>query len=174
VPFEAEIRTLLKELGAWGGVAVQCIVDARDGQPKLMEINPRFGHNLWYRTELGINEPLMLLRIAYGQDPGKQPQFIEGVLLLDPLWDVMYLLGQTLDQSISWLRSKFGRCADEDFPYEDESLGELLRSFRLEYFGKTRRITSPLNRGFLSDPMPPLCRICRVMIEAIRRRGLQS
>lgn len=75
VPYEAEIRALLKELGIWGGMTLQTIVDARDGQPKLMEINPRFGHNLWFRTELGINEPLMFLDIARGRDPEPVPAY---------------------------------------------------------------------------------------------------
>ena len=68
VPCMDAIRALLRELGAWGGLTIQSIVDSRDGKPKLMEINPRFGHNLWYQTELGINAPLMFLRMARGED----------------------------------------------------------------------------------------------------------
>ena len=45
-------------------------IDPRDGQPKLMEINPRLGIKLWYRTELGINEPMMCLQIARGEKVG--------------------------------------------------------------------------------------------------------
>lgn len=174
VPFEAEIRALLKELGVWGGMTLQTIVDARDGRPKLMEINPRFGHNLWFRTELGINEPLMFLRMAQGEDPGIAPPFEEGVLLLDPLWDSLHLLGQSVDQSARWLRSRLRpgrrRAGDDDIPFEEESLGPLLRDFRSEYFGARRRITSPLNRGYLSDPLPPLSRFLRVFVEAFQRR----
>jgi hypothetical protein len=152
-------------------MTLQTIVDARDGQPKLMEINPRFGHNLWYRTELGINEPLMLLRMARGLDPGAVPPFEEGVLLVDPLWDLMHLLGQSVDQSISRLRGARAARAADDEPYEAEPLGPLVTNLRAEYFGHGRRITSPLNRGYLSDPLPPLIRIVRVFIEALQRRA---
>jgi hypothetical protein len=165
------MRALLKELGIWGGLTMQTIVDARDGQPKLMEINPRFGHNLWYRTELGINEPLMFLNMARGRDPGPVPPFEEGVLLLDPLWDFMHLLGQSLDQSIHRLRGQHARTPSEDHPYEAEPLGPLVSDLRTEYFGPRRRVTSPLNRGYLSDPLPPVTRIVRVFIEALRRRA---
>ena len=173
VPYETEMRALLKELGVWGGMTMQTIVDARDGQPKLMEINPRFGHNLWYRTEFGINEPLMFLRMAQGENPGPVPPYEEGVLLLDPLWDLLHLAGQSLDQSLAWARRRLrGREPDSaGDPYEEEPLGPLVRDLRGEYFGPGRRITSPLNRGYLSDPLPPLVRIVRVFVEALQRRA---
>jgi predicted ATP-grasp superfamily ATP-dependent carboligase len=171
VPFEAEIRSLLKDLGVWGGLTLQSIVDARDNRPKLLEINPRLGRNLWFRTELGINEPQMLWRMALGEDPGPVTPIEEGVLLLDPLWDLLHLLGQSVDQSLGRLRSK-GRGADDDTgPPKTEPLGPLLRSFREEYFGPGRRVTCPLNRGYLSDPLPPLARIVRVFVEALMRRA---
>lgn len=171
VPREAEIRALLRELGVWGGLTVQSNLDARDGQPKLMEINPRFGHALWYRTEMGINEPLMLLRLLRGEDPGPAASFPEGVLLLDPLWDLLHLAGQVVDQSLGWLRSQVGAKSRDVLPFEQEPLGPLLRSFRAEYFGPVKRVTSPLNRGYLSDPLPPVARMIRVFINAIQRRA---
>jgi glutathione synthase/RimK-type ligase-like ATP-grasp enzyme len=171
VPYTGEVRALVKELGIWGGMTVQSIVDERDGIPKLMEINPRFGHNLWYRTEFGINEPLIYLRLAQGRPTGPIPSFPEGVLLLDPLWDVLHLLGQCLDQGKTWLRTRFRKQESTVQAYEQDSIPKLLRSFRLEYFSRTPRITSPLNRGYFSDPLPPLVRIVRTLLEAIRRRA---
>ncbi len=171
VPYAAEVHALVRQLGVWGGMTVQTLVDQRDGIPKLMEINPRFGHNLWYRTELGINEPLILLRLAQGKDAGEIPSFPEGVLLLDPLWDALHLLGQILDQGKTWLRTRFKRSAGVAKPFTEDSIPQLLRSFKAEYFGHTPRVTSPLNRGWFSDPVPPLVRICRVLLEAIGRRA---
>lgn len=171
VPCIAEVRALVRELGIWGAMTVQTIVDARDGIPKLMEINPRFGHNIWYRTELGSNEPLIYLRLAQGKDPGGIPTFPEGVLLLDPLWDALHLLGQSLDQGKTWLRARFGGKEVVTKPYTEDSISQLLRAFKSEYFSRTPRITSPLNRGFFSDPLPPVVRICRTLFEAIRRRA---
>lgn len=170
VPYAAEVQALVREIGIWGAMTVQTIVDSRDGKPKLMEINPRFGHNLWYRTELGINEPLIYLRLAQGQDPGEVPAVPEGVLLLDPLWDALHLLGRSLDQGKAWLRARFRSSEGVLTPFTEDSIPFLLRAFRSEYFGRTRRVTSPLNRGWLSDPLPPLVRICRTVFEAVRRR----
>ncbi len=160
----------MRELGICGAMTVQTIVDARDGMPKLLEINPRFGHNLWYRTELGINEPLIYLRLAQGQDPGEVPAVPEGVLLLDPLRDILHVLGQCLDQGKTWLHARFGGKEVVTKPYTEDSIPQLLRAFRSEYFGQTRRITSPLNRGWFSDPLPTLVRISNVLLESLRRR----
>lgn len=170
VPHTSEISALVKELGIWGAMTVQTIVDERDGIPKLMEINPRFGHNLWYRTELGINEPLIYLRLAQGRPTGDVPSFPVGVLLLDPLWDVLHLLGQCLDQGKTWLLARFKKQESAEKPFAEDSIPQLLQAFRTEYFSRTSRVTSPLNRGLFSDPMPPLVRIGRTLLEAIGRR----
>ncbi len=84
IPFTDQVRALVRELGVWGCMTLQTLVDSRDGKLKLMEINPRLGTSLWYRTELGVNEPLMALHLARGEDPGKPPIVPEGVILLDP------------------------------------------------------------------------------------------
>ncbi len=171
VPYTDEIRALLRELGIWGGMTIQSIVDARDGKPKLMEINPRFGHNLWYQTELGVNGPLIFLRIARGEAPGEVPGFREGVLLLDPLWDLLHLAGQAIDQTIAFFRAKIRGAESEGGPFERESIHQLLKAYKSDYFSQTDRVTSPLGRGFLSDPFPCIVRICRTLAEAIQRRA---
>lgn len=175
VPFTREVENLVRELGFWGGMTLQTVIDERDGKPKLMEINPRFGHNLWYRTVLGWNEPRMFLRLAQGRDPhdgaGAPPAFEEGVILLDPLWDGFHLLGQMLDQSLAWVRRKLGGKAEEASPLEKEPLGPLLKDYRAEYFSRRPRRTSPLNRGWLSDPLPPLVRFIKTLVEALLKRA---
>jgi len=136
-----------------------------------MEINPRFGHALWYRTVLGINEPRMVLQIARGERPEPPPAFRENVLMLDPLWDLLHLIGQTVDQTFGYIRSKFSSAVEEDERPGKESISQLLRANKAEYFSKRDRILSPLNRRFFSDPFPPLARIIRVFVEALQRRA---
>jgi len=171
VPFEAEIHALLRELGTWGGLTVQSLVDSRDGRPKLMEVNPRFGGNVWFRTEMGINEPLMLFRMAQDLDPGMGPSFRQGTILHDPLMDFAQLLNLAIDKSRSWIRATLGGYENGPGPQEKESIRGLLRIFRAEYFGAKNTLTSPLSRNLFSDPLPPLIRICRVILGAILRRG---
>ncbi len=174
VPFTDEVQALIRELGFWGGMTMQTVIDRRDGKPKLMEINPRFGHNLWYRTELGMNEPLMYLRLAQGKKPyadkDEATAFREGVILLDPLWDFLHLLGQIIDQSFAWIRARLTGTERELGPFGQESIRGLLKDYRSEYFSRRPRVTSPLNRGWLSDPLPPLVRIIRTLAEAVLRR----
>lgn len=58
---------LLTGLG-WEGVAmVEFRIDPRDGQPKLLEINPRFWGSLSLSVAAGVNFPHRLYRLAVGE-----------------------------------------------------------------------------------------------------------
>ncbi len=59
---------MIQKLGWWGGITVQTKLDSRDNTPKLMEINPRIRQGLGERIQAGINEPLMILKIARGEE----------------------------------------------------------------------------------------------------------
>ena len=173
VPLLAEVKALVKELGIWGGMTLQTIVNARDGVPRLMEINPRFGHNLWYRTEFGINEPLIYMRNAQGKSLQKTPSWPTDVLLLDPLWDLLHLYLLSLDRSKIWLRKCLGRSQSDPEPLNSQSVRTLARDLKSEYFGPEQRVTNPLNRGFFSDPAVPFVRMGRtILFEFLRRRTL--
>ena len=63
------------------------IRDPRDGVDKLMEVNPRFPRQLWNRTELGINEPLMCVQLARGEPVTPVDGYPEGVLFVSPIED---------------------------------------------------------------------------------------
>jgi predicted ATP-grasp superfamily ATP-dependent carboligase len=55
---------LLRLLG-WSGVAnLEFIVDERDGEPKLLEINPRFWMSLELAIQSGVDFPYLLYRMA--------------------------------------------------------------------------------------------------------------
>lgn len=173
VPLVAEVLALVREIGISGVMTVQTIVDARDGIPRLMEINPRLGNNLWYRSALGINEPSMCIRLAQGQKAGEAATVPTGTLLLDPVWDLLYLFTLSLDRVKYRLSTLFGRVPTTEASLDSAPIRKLLRALKSEYFGKARFVTNPLNRGYFSDPLPPLIRISRtVLFELIRRRNL--
>ena len=70
--------TLLRALG-WAGVAmVEWKVDPRDGQAKLMEINPRFWGSLELAVRSGVDFPVLYAHAAAGR-PAPPPQPVEGV-----------------------------------------------------------------------------------------------
>jgi hypothetical protein len=103
----------------------------------------------------------------------KNPSFEEGILFLDPLWDALYLHSLVMDQARRWWRARFSHASVVQNTVAGEPILPLLRTLKSEYFGTARRVTHPLNRGYLSDPLPPLIRIFRtILFEMIRRRAL--
>jgi predicted ATP-grasp superfamily ATP-dependent carboligase len=83
---------LLKALG-WNGVAmVEFKVDARDGVAKLMEVNGRFWGSLQLAVDSGINFPLLLYRLACGENVPAQLDYKEGVKSRWLLGDLDHLL----------------------------------------------------------------------------------
>jgi predicted ATP-grasp superfamily ATP-dependent carboligase len=62
----AQAISLLREIG-WVGLAqVEFKIDPRNGQPKLMEINPRCWNSIQLAIEAGVNFPLLLYKVAMG------------------------------------------------------------------------------------------------------------
>lgn len=65
---EALAHRLLEALG-WRGVAmVEFQIDARDGSPRLMEVNPRFWGSLPLAIAAGVDFPQLLCRLAVGDE----------------------------------------------------------------------------------------------------------
>jgi predicted ATP-grasp superfamily ATP-dependent carboligase len=144
-PLMKELRALLKELGMSGGFTIQTKIDPKDGIPKLLEINPRFGQHLWYRTEIGVNEPLICLQLARGETPSGNLTFPEGVLMLDVIFDIFYLLDNFL-LAIARL-----------FRYE-KGWGERVPSREIlsDYFNRRPKRFGPEVRYCFDDPYPCL------------------
>ena len=70
---------LLSALG-WVGVAmVEFKVDPRDGQPKLLEVNPRFWGSLHHAIACGVDFPWLLYRMAVNGDVETQTDYRCGV-----------------------------------------------------------------------------------------------
>jgi predicted ATP-grasp superfamily ATP-dependent carboligase len=89
---------LLKAIG-WQGVAmVEFKVDQRDGRAKLMEINGRFWGSLQLAVDAGMDFPVMLYRLATGENVASQFSYRVGV-------KTRWLLGD-LDQLLIRLRHR--------------------------------------------------------------------
>ena len=70
---------LLCALG-WVGVAmVEFKVDARDGRPKLLEVNPRFWGSLHHAIVCGVDFPFLVCRLALDGDVACVPEYRVGV-----------------------------------------------------------------------------------------------
>src|SRR5262245_5621906 len=60
-----------------------------------IEINPRIGAGLWRRIEAGINKPLMILKIARGEEVEPIREYPVGLVFVDPV-EHSVLLGLAL------------------------------------------------------------------------------
>lgn len=171
-PFSDQAVQLLKHMGWWGGATVQTKTDARDGLPKLMEINPRLGWALWNRTEIGINEPLLCLQIARGESPeplvpGKD--YPLDCMLLDPIADLSNFFVELAELSVYRFRTRVLHKKSIDPASAPPGLRELLREYRREYFGSFRRVYHPSFRYMLQDPRPCLIWASKTIRAAGRR-----
>jgi glutathione synthase/RimK-type ligase-like ATP-grasp enzyme len=149
----AQVSALLRKVGWWGAMGVEMMRDPRDGTDKLMEINPRFARQLWNRTELGINEPLMCIQLARGEAVPPVEPYPLGVLFVSPLEDVQLFAWQLLDLLLYNVRTR-GR-ADRvlDSLSEPPLLRDLLRSFVSTYTSADRRVWDPYFKYFFQDPV---------------------
>ena len=156
-PFLPELRALVRELRLWGTYGIQTQVDPRDGVPKLLEINARFGHHLWCRTGLGVNEPSIFLQLAQGKQPSGNLKFPEGVALLDPIGDFFYLCHQVIGSLRLPVRLLLGRGrgrATEVSDVNPQGVLETLRMYRRDYLNRRRKVFCPEFSSLLDDPWP--------------------
>ncbi|MGO9614606.1 MAG: ATP-grasp domain-containing protein [Dissulfurispiraceae bacterium] len=71
---------LLRALN-WSGIAhVEFKIDPRSGQPKLLEVNPRFWGSLALAIQTGIDFPFLLYRMAMDGDVQPVGDYADGVM----------------------------------------------------------------------------------------------
>ncbi len=76
---QARAERLLASLG-WTGVAmVEFKVDPRDGDPKLLEVNPRFWGSLHHAIVCGVDFPFLVYRLAMDGDVDRVLRYRIGV-----------------------------------------------------------------------------------------------
>ena len=83
LPLDSEMvdrsLALLRTIGWQGAAMVEFKTDRRDGRAKLMEINGRFWGSLQLAIDAGMNFPLMLYRLASGEDVPPNFEYQPGV-----------------------------------------------------------------------------------------------
>ena len=152
-PYATDAARLIQKLGWWGGVTVQTITDSRDNTPKLMEINPRIGQGLWERIQTGINEPLMILRIARDEEVEPIREYPVGTIFADPVEDAVRVSLALVDIIIYRLRIGFLGKEPVDRSNPAMSLRELVQSVRQIYFSGANRVSSLYTKYFFQDPL---------------------
>jgi biotin carboxylase len=152
-PYVNQVARLVRRVGWWGGATVQTKIDARDGLPKLMEINPRLGTHLWYRTELGINEPLMCIKVARGEEVETAGDYPTGVLLLEPIEDAIGIGFALLDLLIYKLRTGILGKRPIDSLNPPMAFKEIFQSCKQTYCDGRKKVFNPHFRYFFQDPL---------------------
>lgn len=173
--YTSQAADLVRTLGWWGGIQVETKIDPRDGVAKLMEINPRLGRRLWRRTEIGINEPLMCVKIARGEEVEPVSQYPAGVMLIDPVEDMMGLVFKLLDLLAYKWRVGLQRKNPFDPLNPPVGLRELCKSYWQTYlrFGK-KKVFNPYFRYFFQDPIVSViwwCQFAMLILRAGRQLG---
>lgn len=78
-PELVQLSTRLMKGIPWRGlVAIEYMIDPRDGKPKLMEINPRYWSAAHLSILCGVDFPWMLYRLAIGQTVEPIHEYIAG------------------------------------------------------------------------------------------------
>ena len=151
--YATDAARMVQKLGWWGGITVQTFIDPRDHTPKLMEINPRLGIGLWHRTEAGINEPLMILKIARGEDVEPIREYPVGLVCVDPVEHSVLLSLALVDLLIYRFRTRILGKQPIDQSNPTMSLKELVLWIRETYFSGRKRIWSHYTKYFFQDPI---------------------
>jgi biotin carboxylase len=160
---------LVRRLGWWGGATLQVKIDSRDGVPRLMEINPRLGVNLWYRTELGINIPWMCVNIARGQDIRAAKNYPVKMMLIDPIASILELSFKVLDLLFYKIRIGMQKKSPIDRSNPPMSLYSLMQSFLQPYLNGKNKIFSPYFKYLSSDPRVSIIWYLQFMLLILRQ-----
>ena len=146
---EAAIR-LCRALNLTGVVNLQTKLDPRDGSYKLLEINPRVGYNFWIPRGLGVDLPLLALKIAMGErcDPVEHK---DKKVFLAPVPDAAALAVNLIELFAARVLRHRPVNPDNVSP----RLSQILKSYRDTYTAPAK-IFDPFFGDFFRDPFVSL------------------
>jgi biotin carboxylase len=159
---------LVRNLGWWGCVNVQMKTDARDGVPKLMEINPRLGSRRWGRAQLGINEPLMCLKISRDEQVDAIDTLPTRVLRIHPVEDLLGLVFKLLDLCLYRIRIGLLGRTPVDASNPPMPLKKLVRAYKDTYLSRKRKVFNPYFTYCLEDPLVSILWFSQFVITVIK------
>jgi biotin carboxylase len=167
-PFVLQAKALANKIGWWGGMTIQMKVDPRDGVPKLMEINPRIGEGRWQLVAIGINEPLMCLKVAKGKEVEVVKNWPVGTVFLCPIEDLISFWLKLLDLLVYKFRANLAGKSFPDPLNAPMSIKELIRSYKETYLDSKRKIYNLYFSHFFSDPMASITWWLQTLSAALR------
>ena len=150
-------------------------LSARDGTPKLMEINPRLGSHTWYTTAMGsryaFDVPAQFPRRTGGA--GKRT-----ILTRPCCWSLSRISSASFfnlaDRGAYHVQRLLGKKSG-DADAVPASVLDTLDALRRDYFGKHRKVYMPQFRCGLGDPMVFLLKswaVLRYELKQLKRIGI--
>jgi predicted ATP-grasp superfamily ATP-dependent carboligase len=94
--FQHRFVTYFTELGYRGLFGAEVKVDPRDGQVKLMEVNPRTMGGCYMSTACGVNEMYAAYQDALGKSVTRSTAYRAGIYNIDLISDVMIIFRRLL------------------------------------------------------------------------------
>ena len=155
-PWMLQVRDFVRSLNWCGALTLQTKIDARDGTPKLMELNAGIRAHAWYVIALGVNTPLFCIKTELNEKLPQIDALPSDVLFLDPIQDFTGFVTEFADWLAFNVRTSFLGKKPTDVLNSPPSLCKMLRSYPENYFAKHQKVYHPTFSLMLSDPMPNL------------------
>ena len=86
-------NTLLQSIGYSGIAEVEFVIDSRNNEPKLMEINPRFWGSLQGAINAGVDFPYLLYQMILEGDIEKNLDYKKGIKTRNVIYECQRLRG---------------------------------------------------------------------------------
>lgn len=150
-------RRLLDAIGWHGPTQVEVMRDARDGQYKLLEINPKFWGTLACSMAAGVNFPEMAVQLAAQGDVPAQFDYRKGVTYHWRFPDVLY----TVVQDPTWKRfsSMFEKAPDLHYDWDWSDVApdafRMYRALRTVFFSRKSILPARNELNTLAMKNPP-------------------
>ena len=167
-PWLPQVKRFVEALGMRGALTVQTKIDARDGLPKLMEINVGIRTNDWYWDALGINSPLLCTRIERNEDDLDVAAIPSDVMLLDPIGDFVNLGTELADWAVFSVRRSILRKQPADPLNTPPSPAKIALAYFENYLGGHKKAFCPMFKHMPSDPKPNLLGSLMLAQSAVR------
>lgn len=155
-PWLPQVKSFVENLGVRGALTVQTKIDARDGIPKLMEINTGIRTHCWYWLVLGVNSPLLCTKIERNEGDLDVSAIPSDVMLLDPIEDFVNLGTELADWPVYKVRQSILGKKPTDPLNPPHSPGKIASAYFENYFGGHKKAFCPMFKHMLSDPKPNL------------------
>lgn len=132
----------------WNGVCqVEFKIDERDGQPKLLEVNPRFWGTTWLAVCAGFNYPQYLVRQALGKTLDLPQDYEVNLMGRWPLMELSTVfekplsLSSLLQRTIGFVsRFRYEKCVYDVLPSDiNPCVDEIVNGFYRLYNTLVRR-----------------------------------